>query len=416
MKKMLTLALALLLALAALAAALGEAEIAEGADSDWYMDILADANMIAEYPYHAFVDLNGNGVPVLLISTTQNSFITADDKAVVYLYDNGAANAVLEVGGEGGDIFYANLDEHTLTHFSRLSGEAHYQVYRAANGALEPVTKLDTYQPHHAPDVDNAEPLCYQDGQEIAEDAADALIGLYATDNAVSYEPMEGAAAPAAGELHANIQPVVDSPEWVTAIPAARDANQLFVVAAMAMDRTTASVSMHQKDGDGHWKQILSTPGFVGRNGLCLDADHAEGCGQTPVGVYRFNKAFGIAADPGCALPYIRVDDDTYWSGDPDYHYNEMVDIKDYPQLAMDDSEHIVDYEYQYQYCLNISFNEDGTPGRGSAIFLHCFGPTKPYTGGCVALPENIMKLVMQNVREDCVVVIDTLENLNGTL
>ena len=90
-----------------------------------------------------------------------------------------------------------------------------------------------------------------------------------------------------------------------------------------------------------------------------------------------------------------------------------MVDIKDFPALARDDSEHIVDYEYQYQYCLNISFNEDGTPGRGSAIFLHCFGPLKPYTGGCVALPENIMKQVMQRVQPDCVVVIDTLERLS---
>ncbi len=70
------------------------------------------------------------------------------------------------------------------------------------------------------------------------------------------------------------------------------------------------------------------------------------------------------------------------------------------------------DYDYQYRYCLNISFNEDGTPGRGSAIFLHCFGPWKPWTGGCVAIPENIMRKVMQNVREDCVVVIDTFENL----
>ena len=216
--------------------------------------------------------------------------------------------------------------------------------------------------------------------------------------------------------LHASIQPVVDSPEWVTALPAAQEAKQLFVVAGMGMDRTTASVSMHEKDAEGHWKQVLSTPGFVGRNGLCLDADHAEGCGQTPVGVYHFNKAFGIAADPGCAIPYIQADGDTYWSGDPGYHYNEMVNIHDYPELAMDDSEHIVDYEYQYQYCLNISFNEEGTPGRGSAIFLHCFGPTKPYTGGCVAIPENIMKLVMQRVHEDCVVVIDTLENMNGTL
>ena len=216
--------------------------------------------------------------------------------------------------------------------------------------------------------------------------------------------------------LHASIQHVTDSPEWVAALPAAQEADQLFVVAAMSMDRTTAFISMHQKDENGVWKQILSTPGFVGKNGLCLDADHVEGCGQTPVGVYHFNKAFGIAADPGCALPYIQVDDDIYWSGDPNYHYNEMMNINDYPDLVMDDSEHIVDYEYQYQYCLNISFNEEGTPGRGSAIFLHCFGPVKPYTGGCVSIPENLMKQVMQNVHADCVVVIDTLENLGITL
>ena len=49
-------------------------------------------------------------------------------------------------------------------------------------------------------------------------------------------------------------------------------------------------------------------------------------------------------------------------------------------------------------------------------IFLHCFGQYKPWTGGCVAVPENIMKLIMQNVHEDCVVVIDTLENLGGSL
>lgn len=222
---------------------------------------------------------------------------------------------------------------------------------------------------------------------------------------------------PALGEtLYASRQQTADSPAWVAALPAAQDADQLFVVAALGMDKTTAYISMHQKDENGQWKQLLSTPGFVGKNGLCLDADHAEGCGQTPIGVYRFNKAFGIAADPGCALPYIQVDDNTYWSGDPNYHYNEMMNINDYPDLAMDDSEHIMDYDFQYQYCLNISFNEEGTPGRGSAIFLHCLGPVKPYTGGCVAVPENIMKLIMQQAEPDCVVVIDLLENLGITL
>ena len=219
------------------------------------------------------------------------------------------------------------------------------------------------------------------------------------------------------GNLYAATQPVVDSPDWVVNLPVAQDedSRQLFVVAGMGMDKTTATVSMHQRAADGSWKQILSTPGFVGRNGLVLDADRAEGCGQTPVGIYHFNKAFGIAADPGCAIPYVQVDENTWWSGDPENQYNQMVDIREVPNLATDDSEHIVYYEYEYRYCLNISFNEEGTPGRGSAIFLHCFGVKKPYTGGCVAVPEYIMKQIMQNVTEDCIVVIDTFENLNGS-
>ena len=230
---------------------------------------------------------------------------------------------------------------------------------------------------------------------------------------------MPAHAQEAADGLHASMQQVTASPEWVTALPEAQDESvtQLFVVAGMGEELTTAYFSMHERDENGEWNQILSTPGFVGKNGLCADEDHAEGCGQTPMGTYKFNKAFGIADDPGCAIPYVKVDEDIYWSGDAreGMHYNEMVDIKDYPDLDMTDSEHIVDYEYQYQYCLNISFNEDGTPGRGSAIFLHCFGPQKPYTGGCVALPENIMKLVMQKVHEDCVVVIGTLDGMNGS-
>ena len=225
--------------------------------------------------------------------------------------------------------------------------------------------------------------------------------------NGALYDQIEG--------LHVNIQHAADSPEWVVNLPAAQEADQLFIVAGMGMDKTTAYITMHQKDENGNWKQILSTPGFVGRNGLVFDADRAEGCGQTPIGVYRFNKAFGIAPDPGCAIPYFQVDENTYWSGDPDRQYNQMVNIRDVPDLVMDDSEHIVDYEYQYQYCLNISFNEDGTPGRGSAIFLHCFGPQKPFTGGCVALPENIMRMVMHEVSPECVVVIDTMENLGGS-
>ena len=200
-----------------------------------------------------------------------------------------------------------------------------------------------------------------------------------------------------------------NSPEWVTKLDAAKNAKQLFVVAGY--ERSTAWISMHEKDADGSWKMIMSTPGFIGKEGL---GKTKEGDGMTPVGTFKFNKAFGIADDPGCAMDYTKADDDTYWSGDSDLMYNQMVSIKDYPDLKKDDSEHIFDYQYEYQYCLNISYNEDGTPGKGSAIFLHCFGDRKPRTGGCVAIPEEQMYFVMRHVNPGCVVVIDSMENFGA--
>lgn len=201
------------------------------------------------------------------------------------------------------------------------------------------------------------------------------------------------------------------SPDWVTALPEAQDAQQLFVIAAH--EKTTAWVSMHEKDENGEWHMIMSTPGFIGKNGL---GKTQEGDGMTPVGTFTFNRAFGIAPDPGCAIRYVQADEDTYWSGDVNegMHYNELVSLKDLPELDKDNSEHILDYPYEYQYCLNISYNADGTPNAGSAIFLHCLGDRKPRTGGCVAIPMDQMYFVMQHVSPDCVVVIDSMEHLGA--
>jgi L,D-peptidoglycan transpeptidase YkuD (ErfK/YbiS/YcfS/YnhG family) len=96
--------------------------------------------------------------------------------------------------------------------------------------------------------------------------------------------------------------------------------------------------------------------------------------------------------------------------------YNKMVDARQFPGLNKENSEHIVDYNPNYIYCMNISYNEEGTPGKGSAIFLHCLDAKKPYTGGCVAIPEDKMRFVLQHVKKDCAVVIDSLNNLGGSL
>ena len=79
---------------------------------------------------------------------------------------------------------------------------------------------------------------------------------------------------------------------------------------------------------------------------------------MSPVSVFSFNRAFCIAPDPCCAIPYVQVDGNTYWSGDirKGMRYNELVSLTEYPDLNLSDSEHIVDYTYQYQYCLNIIY------------------------------------------------------------
>ena len=200
-----------------------------------------------------------------------------------------------------------------------------------------------------------------------------------------------------------------DSPDWIAKLAEEKKAEQIFVVAGVGY--TTAYISMHEKDSSGKWKEIVTTPGYIGKYGL---GKTKEGDGMTPIGTFHFTEAFGIANNPGCTLgKYKKVTDDDWWSGDTKYKYNQMVSIKDYPDLAKDDSEHIIDYTYQYQYCLNISYNEDGTEDLGSAIFLHCLGPYKPYTGGCVAIPKEAMLKVMKNVKKDCVVVIDSLQTLS---
>jgi L,D-peptidoglycan transpeptidase YkuD (ErfK/YbiS/YcfS/YnhG family) len=207
------------------------------------------------------------------------------------------------------------------------------------------------------------------------------------------------------------------SPEWVRALPQAQDlgTNQMLIVAASGMDKTTCNVSMHERDEAGNWIQILSVDGYVGKNGMVFDSERKEGCGKTPIGVYHFNKAFGIADDPGCAIPYVKVTKDLYWSSDmrDGMRYNEMVSINDYPDLDKKNSEHLIDYTKAYQYCLNISFNDECTPGRGSAIFLHCTGNNK-YTAGCVAVSKDTMVKIMKCVDPECLVVIDIKANLGA--
>ena len=208
-------------------------------------------------------------------------------------------------------------------------------------------------------------------------------------------------------------QRVRNSPEWVTKLKAAQDSDQLIVVAGV--DKTTAYVTMHEKNASGVWEQIIATPGFIGLDGL--GEANINDC-YTPVGTFTIDKAFGLADDPGCQMEYTKVDENYYWSGDArkGMHFNELVNIKDVPDLDTENSEHIADFDYAYQYVLNMGYNSECIEEKGFAFFLHCFRVNRTYTGGCVGVPEDIMLFIIKHIKPGCKITIDSLKNMGGEL
>ena len=190
-------------------------------------------------------------------------------------------------------------------------------------------------------------------------------------------------------------------------INAAEDAEQLVIVSGTK--GSNANFYFYEKNSDGEWNEIISCPAYIGKKGW---GKTREGDLKTPRGVFHFTMAFGINDDPGCSLGYTKVDETHYWVGDSNSEkYNQFVSTRDYKNFSKKDSEHIIDYNLAYKYCLNISYNENGTPGKGSAIFLHCYTKNK-FTGGCVAIPEEKMIEVLRHVKNNCVVVMDERKNL----
>jgi len=190
-------------------------------------------------------------------------------------------------------------------------------------------------------------------------------------------------------------------------LKAAEDAEQIIIVAGTK--GSNADFYFYEKDSDGDWQKIISCPAYIGKKGW---GKIREGDAKTPCGVYHFTMAFGINPDPGCSIGYTQVDESHYWNGDSNSdRYNQFVSTRDYKNFNKKESEHIIDYDLGYKYCLNISWNEDGTPGKGSAIFLHCYTKNK-FTGGCVAIPEEKMREVLMNVKDGCVIVMDKAKNI----
>lgn len=191
----------------------------------------------------------------------------------------------------------------------------------------------------------------------------------------------------------------------VEKLSAAEKTDQIVVVAGSGMDSPLVRTAYYRKDESGSWQEIFCVSGYCGFNGM--STDKREGDRRTPVGEYGFVCNFGILPDPGSVLPYKELDEHDFWvddSGSP--YYNQMVSTR---QVAPDwnSAEALIKAAPSYNYVLALDYNTaERTPGKGSAIFLHGIHPQKTWTEGCIAIPEERVKELVQELRPEARIVI----------
>ncbi|PSL08850.1 L,D-peptidoglycan transpeptidase YkuD (ErfK/YbiS/YcfS/YnhG family) [Fusobacterium naviforme] len=145
-----------------------------------------------------------------------------------------------------------------------------------------------------------------------------------------------------------------------------------------------------ERDDNNAWTLLFETEGLVGKYGIDKTG---EGDAKTPTGDFGVVSAFGIKGNPGTKLPYLPITDTTYACDEEGEYYNQIIDAKETGHSC--NGEEMFKYSPEYNYGLTIDFNADNVYPDGSAVFIHCIGP-KAFTGGCVALPEEYMKQVLE--------------------
>lgn len=176
------------------------------------------------------------------------------------------------------------------------------------------------------------------------------------------------------------------------------------LITVQAVDTRNARVKLFEKsveNGKNVWTETLSCDGYIGKNGL---GKTKEGDNMTPIGDFGITCAFGIKDDPGTAVDYVDITEYTYCCGDENA-YNQLIDIRECPHDCSN-GEHMIDYSPEYNYGLFIDYNKEGTPGLGSAIFLHCMG-ANPFTGGCIAVSEENMVTILKAAEPGVRIIID---------
>lgn len=171
---------------------------------------------------------------------------------------------------------------------------------------------------------------------------------------------------------------------------------QIILVEQSVSEPTVAKLFLLTKGENGVWNEMLQCKAYLGRNGI---DKVREGDARTPTGDFGMLMAFGAKDDPGSVVPYTKLTNTMYLCGDKEF-YNQFIDVSKVNHTCSSNSEHLLSYIPQYNYALFFDYNKENVYGKGSAIFLHCFGDYS-YTMGCVAVAEENMIKILRTVDRD---------------
>ena len=125
--------------------------------------------------------------------------------------------------------------------------------------------------------------------------------------------------------------------------------------------------------------------------------------------------AFGLRENPGSVLPYHKITKGDYWVDDSaSPYYNKLVNTSQVAK-TWNSAENMAAASPYYNYALALNYNEACEPGKGSAIFLHCFTAARDNgSAGCIRLPQERARELVQSATEHTKIVIaPDLERLN---
>lgn len=170
-------------------------------------------------------------------------------------------------------------------------------------------------------------------------------------------------------------------------------ATQVVTVVAASARSTTAQVTAWQRGPAGWTVALGPLPARIGSGGV---GSAGEGSTRTPAGTFGLTEAFGRASDPGTRLPYRVVDGNDWWVSDvtsPRYnqHARCAPGTCDFSEAA---GENLYAAGPVYDRAVVIDYNRGGTPGAGSAFFLHVSNGVA--TAGCVAIDGGSLAALMR--------------------